>query len=145
MFSSKVPKIVVEMLLGVKAKHTGINISMMMRFALALFPIIHLNSDEVVVKDKKANSRKLMKNLDTHGHSQSVSQAIFTEMDSVDVAKDGHKYNTNAVILVGCKVSIEFTGGNQEIFALLCRSWRLDQELQKVWSTVGNLGQILVC
>ena len=119
MFSSKVPKIVVEMLLGVKAKHTGINISMM-RFALALFPIIHLNSDEGVIKDKKANSRKLMKNLDTHGHSQSVSQAIFTEMDSVDVAKDGHKYNTNAVILVGCKVSIEFTGGNQEIFALLC-------------------------
>ena len=45
-----------------------------------------------------------MKNLDIHGHTQSVSQAIFTEMDAVDVARDGHKYNTNAVILVGCKV-----------------------------------------
>ena len=73
-------------------------------YILALFPIIHLNSDEGVVKEKKTNSRKLMKSLDIHGHTQSVSQAIFTEMDAVDVARDGHKYNTNAVILVGCKV-----------------------------------------
>lgn len=94
----------------------------------ALFPIIHLNSDEVVVKDKKANSRKLMKNLDTHGHSQSVSQAIFTEMDSVDVAKDGHKYNTNAVILVGCKI-LEI---GSRVAKGLEHSW-------KSWTNIGVL------
>ena len=35
-----------------------------------------------------------------------MSQGVFTTLDNVDVARDGrqHHYDTNAVIMVGCKV-----------------------------------------
>ena len=41
------------------------------------------------------------------GHQElGVSQGVFTTLDNVDVARDGrhHHYDTNAVIMVGCKV-----------------------------------------
>ena len=70
-----------------------------------MFPIIHLTSDAGVLKEKKSNPRKLMKNFDLGGHSLQMSQAVFEEFDSVDVANDSRdQYNTNAIILVGCKV-----------------------------------------
>lgn len=71
---------------------------------LALFPIIHLSSDTGALKEKKSNPRKLMKSLEIGSHSLQISQAVFEEFDSVDVARDADEYNTNAIILVGCKV-----------------------------------------
>ena len=70
----------------------------------ALCPIIHLTTDDNVVKEKRQNSRKLMKSVDIGSHSLELCQAVYTEMETVDVAHNHHQYNTNAVILVGCKV-----------------------------------------
>ena len=71
----------------------------------ALFPIIHLNSDEAVIKEKKSNPRKLMRSVEAgRGVSLTLSQAVFEEHDNVDVAHNADHYNTNAIILVGCKV-----------------------------------------
>ena len=63
-----------------------------------------MTTDDNVVKEKIKNSRKLMKSIDIGSHSLDLCQAVYTEMETVDVAHNHHQYNTNAVILVGCKV-----------------------------------------
>lgn len=63
-----------------------------------------MSTDDNVVKEKIKNSRKLLKSLDIGSHSLELSQAVYTEMETVDVAHNHQQYNTNAVILVGCKV-----------------------------------------
>ena len=47
-----------------------------------------------------------MKSFEVGSHSLQISQAVFEEFDSVDVARDADEYNTNAIILVGCKVGL---------------------------------------
>ena len=74
-------------------------------YLLALCPIIHLSTDDNVVKEKTKNSRKLLKSIDIGSHSLELTQAVYTEMETVDVAHNHHQYNTNAIILVGCKAS----------------------------------------
>ena len=72
-------------------------------------PIIHISTDDNVVKEKTKNSRKLLKSIDIGSHSLELNQAVYTEMETVDVAHNHHQYNTNAIILVGCKVRLIFS------------------------------------
>ena len=99
-------------------------------FKLALCPIIHLSTDDNVVKEKIKNSRKLLKSLDIGSHSLELSQAVYTEMETVDVAHNHHQYNTNAVILVGCKVRHYLFLDIDHLFELF-RFLKLGLELRK--------------
>ena len=77
---------------------------MVMLHVPALCPLIHLSTDANIIKERIKNSRKLLRSVEVGAHSLGLSQAVYSEMESVDVAHDHHQYNTNAVILVGCKV-----------------------------------------
>ena len=91
-----------------------------------------MSTDENVVKEKIRNSRKLLKSLDIGSHSLELSQAVYTEMETVDVAHNHHQYNTNAVILVGCKVRSVNLLVDSKHLSELSRFLKLGLELRKV-------------
>jgi len=99
----------------------------------ALFPIIHLTSDMNVIRERVENSRKLSKSLVVGGTTVGINQAVFSEQDQVDVAnKNGKQYDTNSIILVGCKV---LEVGSRTAMGLE-QSWRS-------WTNIGVLAAYL--
>ena len=67
----------------------------------ALYPLLHLSTETHDVK-------KLAKTVSTSSGVLSISQAVYAELDTVDVAGEHHRYDTNSVILVGCKVKSSY-------------------------------------
>ena len=63
----------------------------------ALYPIIHLTPHT-------AEARRLVNSINTTVGPLAISQAVYTELDTVDVAGGHSRYDTNSIILVGCKV-----------------------------------------
>jgi len=72
----------------------------------ALFPIIHMATDSGTIKELSEHPRKISKNIVINGSlTSSVSQAIYREVDQIDVAQSsGKEYTTNYIIFLGCKV-----------------------------------------
>ena len=63
----------------------------------ALYPILHLTSHTT-------EARRLANTINTPTGTLSISQAVYTELDTVDVAGEQARYDTNSIILVGCKI-----------------------------------------
>ena len=65
----------------------------------ALYPIIHLTPHT-------GEARRLANTINTSSGPLAISQAVYTELDTVDIAgeRSGSRYDTNSIILVGCKV-----------------------------------------
>ena len=63
----------------------------------ALYPILHLTPHTT-------EARRLANTINTATGPLAISQAVYTELDTVDVAGEQERYDTNSIILVGCKV-----------------------------------------
>ena len=63
----------------------------------ALYPILHLTSHTT-------EARRLANTINTPTGTLAISQAVYTELDTVDVAGEQARYDTNSIILVGCKI-----------------------------------------
>ena len=65
----------------------------------ALYPIIHLTPHTT-------EARRLANTVNSSSGPLAISQAVYTELDTVDIAGEqpGSRYDTNSIILVGCKV-----------------------------------------
>ena len=68
----------------------------------ALYPLLHLTSEI-------GETKKLAKTVNTSSGALAISQAVYKELDAVDVAGEHVRYDTNSVILVGCKVVVFIT------------------------------------
>ena len=77
----------------------------------ALYPILHLSSDNREIQEKIDHPKKLLKSLSISGENVTLNQAVYKEMESMDIAKDGSQYSTNSIILLGCKVHMDSKSG----------------------------------
>ena len=91
-----------------------------------------------------------MKSIDIGSHSLDLCQAVYTEMETVDVAHNHHQYNTNAVILVGCKVRLKFSffvlESNQPFVwfvKILETGSRVAKGLEFSWKSWTNVGVLI--
>ena len=99
----------------------------------ALYPLLHLSTETHDV-------RKLAKSVNTSSGPLPISQAVYAELDAVDVAGERVRYDTNSVILVGCKVK---SSSLKNKLRSASRYWRWVLVLPTVWSRVGGLGLTL--
>ena len=100
----------------------------------ALYPVLHLTTETT-------EARRLVKTVNTSSGTIPISQAIYTELDAVDVAGEQARYDTNSIILVGCKVVSYLL--YITTYPLPSRYWRWDLELPMVWSQAGGPGLTL--
>ena len=94
-----------------------------------------------------------MKSINIHGSSLSLSQAVYSEIDMVDVdhghhGDHGDHYNTNAVIILGCKVS--YCKEKMRQVNLICRIYqiletgsRVAKGLELSWKSWTNVGVLI--